>query len=145
MKAQQDPGAHAVVDVDKAEQDVLCAYGHLLEIERLAKRTGQNLLGTRCEWDLAQGLLLQHNRALDLGAHAVGSDADALEDPRGDASILAEQAEQDVLGPDAIALQLASLVLGGDDDPASMLCETVERVLSERVEREAASRLRIFV
>ena len=50
-----------------------------------------------------------------------------LEDAGGQALLLAQQAEQDVLGADVVVLERARLLLGEDDDLAGSLCESLEQ------------------
>ena len=54
----------------------------------------------------------------DLRPHFLHRDVEGLEYPRREALFLAEQPEQDVLGPEAVVPQRPSLVLSQDDDLA---------------------------
>ena len=94
--------------------DVVVAEG-----ERLAQRQLEHLLGARRERDLAGGdLLAGADDAHDLGADALDGDVERLEHARGEALLLAQQAEQDVLGADVVVLERPGLFLGEDDDLA---------------------------
>ena len=62
----------------------------------------------------------------DLGADALDRDVEGLEHPCGQALLLAEQAEQDVLGADVVVLESPRLLLGEDDYLAGSLCESLE-------------------
>ena len=65
--------------------------------------------------------------ARHLGAHLLDRDVEALEHARGETLLLAQQAEQDVLGADVVVLQRAGLVLREDDDLAGSFCESLEQ------------------
>jgi hypothetical protein len=91
----------------------------------------QDLLGARRERDLAGGdLLAGADDANDLGADALDGDVEGLEHPRGEALLLAQQPEQDVLGADVVVLQGPRLLLGEDDYLAGSLCESLEHSVS---------------
>ena len=49
-----------------------------------------------------------------------------LEHASGQAFLLAEEAEENVLGPDVVVLERAGFVLGEDDDLAGPFCESLE-------------------
>ena len=53
-----------------------------------------------------------------------------LEDAGGQALLLAQQAEQDVLGADVVVLERARLLLGEDDHLAGSLCESLEHAVA---------------
>ena len=65
---------------------------------------------------------------LDLAAHGLERDAEALEGLGGDAFALVDQPEQDVLGADVGVVQQARFLLGEDDDPAGPVGESFEHV-----------------
>ena len=97
------------------------------EVERLAEPQLEHLLGARGERDLAgRDLVSLADDAGDLGAHLLDRDVERLQYAGGEALLLAEQAEQDVLGADVVVLERAGLVLGEDDHLASSLCEPFE-------------------
>src|SRR5947209_5610110 len=80
------------------EQDVLGADVVVPQRQRLAEGELEHLLRPRREGDLAGGdLLAGADDADDLRSHALDGDVEALEHPRRQALLLAEQAEQDVL------------------------------------------------
>ena len=66
----------------------------------------------------------------DLLADAVAGEAEARQDLAADRLGLAEQAEQDVLGPDVVVVQQPRLFLGQDDDVARSVSESLEHALS---------------
>ena len=131
VEVEQDAGGDALVLTHQAEQDVLGADVVVAERERLAQRQLEHLLGARRERDLAGGdLLAGADDADDLGADALGGDVERLEDAGGEALLLAQQAEQDVLGADVVVLERARLFLGQDDDLTGSLCESLEQKAS---------------
>ena len=67
----------------------------------------------------------------DLGAHALDGDVERLEDAGRQTLLLAQQAEQDVLGADVVVLERASFLLGEDDHLAGSLCESLEHGVEE--------------
>ena len=76
------------------------------EAERLAQREFQDLLGARRERDLPLGRLLAGaDDAHDGGADLFDGHFEAVEHARRHALLLAEQAEQEVLGADVVVLE----------------------------------------
>ena len=129
VEVEQDAGGDALVLADEAEQDVLGADVVVAEAQRLAEGELEDLLGARREGDLAGGdLLTGADDAHDLRAHALDGDVEGLEDAGGQALLLAEQAEQDVLGADVVVLERARLFLGEDHHLARSLCESLEQL-----------------
>src|SRR4029078_12500636 len=89
----------------------------------------EDLLGPRRERDLPGGdLLTGADDPHHLGANALDGDVKGLEHPRGQALLLAEQPEQDVLGADVVVLEGSRLFLGQDHDLARSLCESLEQL-----------------
>ncbi len=130
VEVEQDAGGDALVLAHQAEQDVLGADVVVAERERLAQRQLEHLLGARRERDLAGGdLLAGADDPHDLGADALGRDVERLEDAGGQALLLAQQAEQDVLGADVVVFQRASLFLGQDHYLTGSLSESLEQRL----------------
>ena len=127
VEVEQDAGGDALVLAHQAEQDVLGADVVVAEAQRLAQRELEHLLGARRERDLAGGdLLAGADDAHDLRAHALDGDVEALEDAGGEALLLAEQAEQDVLGADVVVLERPRLLLRENDHLAGSFCESLE-------------------
>src|SRR5512132_1259718 len=105
VEVEQDARGDALVLADEAEQDVLGADVVVAERERLAQRELEYLLRARRERDLAGGdLVALPDDAGDLGAHLFHGDVELLEDARGEALLLAQEPEQDVLRPDVVVL-----------------------------------------
>ena len=129
VEVEQDARGDALVLAHQAEQDVLGADVVVAERERLAQRQLEDLLGARRERDLAGGdLLTGADDPHDLGADALDGDVERLEHARGEALLLAEQPEQDVLGADVVVLERPRLLLGEDDDLPGSLCESLEQL-----------------
>ena len=129
VEVEQDAGGDALVLAHEPEQDVLGADVVVAEAERLAQRELEHLLGARRERDLAGGdLLAGADDAHDLAADALDRDVEALEHPRGEPLLLAQQPEQDVLGADVVVLERPGLLLGEDDHLAGPLCESLEHL-----------------
>ena len=120
-------GRDTLALADQPEQDVLGADVVVAELQRLAQRQLQHLLGARGERDVpAGGLLTLADDLLDLLAHALQGDAQRLEGLGGDAFTLVDQPEQDVLGPDVVVVEHPGLFLGQDDHPPRAVGEPLE-------------------
>ena len=117
----------ALALADEAEEDVLGADVVVAELQRLAQRQLEHLLGARREGDVTR-----RRRAaladdlLDLGAHGLERDAERLERLGGDALALVDQAEQDVLGADVVVVEQARFFLRQDDHSAGSVGEAFE-------------------
>src|SRR5206468_342823 len=108
VEVEQDPRGDALVLADEAEQDVLRADVVVAEGERLAQRELEHLLRARRERNLPRrDLVALADDARDLGAHLFHGDVQRLEDARGEAFLLAEQAKKNVLGADVVVLESA--------------------------------------
>ena len=120
-------GGDALALADEPEQDVLGADVVVPELQRLAQRQLQHLLGAGGEGDVAgRGLLALADDLLDLLAHALQGDAQRLEGLGGDAFALVDQPEQDVLGADVVVVEHPGLFLGQDDHPPRAVGEPLE-------------------
>ena len=128
VEVEQDARGDALVLAHEAEQDVLGADVVVAEGEGLAQRELQHLLRARRERDLARRhLVALADDAGDLGADLLHRDVEALEHAGGEPLLLAEEAEQDVLGADVVVLEGAGLVLGENDDLPGSLGEALEQ------------------
>ena len=126
----QDLRGDALALADQAEQDVLGADVVVAELQRLAQRQLQHLLGPRRERDVpARRLLALADDLLDLLADALQGDPEGLQGLRGDALTLVDQAEQDVLGADVVVVEHPGLFLGQDDNPPRSVGEPLEHLL----------------
>ena len=131
VEVEQDARSDTFVLAHEPEQDVLGADVVVAERERLAECELEDLLRARRERDLTgRDLVTLADDASDLRAHLFHRDVELLEHPRGEALLLAQQPEQDVLGADVVVLECACLVLGEDDNLPGPLCEALEHVAS---------------
>ena len=122
-------GGDALALADEAEQDVLGADVVVAELQRLAQRELEHLLGAGRERDVAgRRRAALADDLLDLVADRLERDAQRLERLRRDAFALVDQAEQDVLGADVAVVQQACFLLSEDHDPASPVGEAFEHV-----------------
>ena len=97
------------------------------ERKRLAQGELEDLLRARRERDLAGGdLFAGADDADDLCAYALHRDVERLEDASRKALLLAQQAEQDVLGADVVVLERPRLLLGEDYDLSGPFCESLK-------------------
>src|SRR5262249_38980771 len=99
----------------------------VLNDERLAQGKLKDLLRARRERDVpAWRLLAQADLVGDVVPDAVQSETEAGEHLAGDRLRLAEQAEQEVLGPDVVVVQPPRLFLGEDHDMPRAVGESLE-------------------
>ncbi|VEH93125.1 Protein of uncharacterised function (DUF3170) (plasmid) [Tsukamurella tyrosinosolvens] len=123
----EDLGGDALALADQAEQDVLGADVVVAELQRLAQRELQDLLGTGREGDVARrGLLPLPDDLLDLAAHSLQGDAQRFEGLGRHAFTLMDQAQEDVLGADVVVIEHPGFFLRQDDDAASAVGEPLE-------------------
>ena len=117
----------ALTLADEPEEDVLGADVVVAELQRLAQRELEDLLGAGRERDVARrrGAAVADD-LLDLRAHGLERDAERLERLGGDALALVDQAEQDVLGPDVVVVEQARFFLRQDDHSAGSIGEAFE-------------------
>ena len=129
----QHLGGDALALADQAEQDVLGADVVVAELQRLAQRELEDLLGPRRERDVpGRRLLALADDLLDLLADGLERDAERLERLGGDALALVDQAEQDVLGADVVVVEHPGLFLGQDDNPPRAVGESLEHLFAPR-------------
>ena len=121
-------GGDALALADEAEQDVLGADVVVAELQRLAQRQLEHLLGARRERDVAaRRRPTLADDLLDLVAHGLERDAERLERLGRDAFALVDQAEEDVLGADVVVVEEPRFFLGEDDDPAGSVSKAFEQ------------------
>ena len=122
-------GGHALALPDEAEEDVLGADVVVAELERLAERELEDLLGPRRERDVpGRRRAALADDLLDLAADGLQRDAERLERLGRDALTLVDQPEQDVLGADVVVVEEPSFLLGQHDDPSGSVGEPFEQV-----------------
>ena len=120
-------GGHAFALADEAEEDVLGPDVVVSELEGLAQRQFEDLLGAGRERNVAAGRLgALADDVDDLLANGVEADAHGLQGAGGDAFAFVDEAEKDVLGADVIVVEKTSFFLGQDNDSASPLGESLE-------------------
>ena len=123
-------GGDALALADEAEQDVLGADVVVAELQRLAQRELEDLLGPGGEGDVARRRRpALTDDLLDLAAHGLERDAERLEGLGRDAFALVDQPEQDVLGADVVVVEQPRFLLGEDDDAAGPVGESFEQGL----------------
>ena len=99
----------------------------MAEREGFAQRELEHPLRPWRERDQAcRDLVAGAHDAAELGARVFEADAERLEHARRHALLLAKQAEEEVLRPDVVVLEAASLVLGEDDHLTGSLGESLE-------------------
>src|SRR4051812_8826993 len=143
VEVEQDARCDALVLADEAEQDVLRADVVVAEAQCLAECELEHLLRARGERDLpGRHFLAGADDAHDLRTHALHSDVEGLEDTSRKSLLLAQQAEQDVLGADVVVLERSRFLLRENDDLTGSFCESLEHVLlvlpAVRVEASAS-------
>ena len=128
VEVGEDPGGDALVLAHESEQDVFGPDVVVAERQRLTQRELEDLLGARGERDLARGhLFAGPDDPDDLRPDLLHRDLKPLEDPCRETFFFAQQAEEDVLGPDVIVLEGTRLFLGQDDDLARPLGEPLKQ------------------
>src|SRR4029077_1274145 len=101
------------------------------ELERLAERELQDLLGPGRERDVSRrSRLALSDDLLDLGANRLQGDPEGLQGLRGHTLALVDEAEQDVLGADVVVVEHPGLFLRQDDTPPRSVGEPLEHAHS---------------
>ena len=101
----------------------------VIQAPRLIDSELDDLLGTRCEADLADGgAVTPADDELNGGAHLAQLDAEVCQHLGGDPVALAYQAEEQVLRADVIVVETLRLFLRQRQYPASPLREFVEPI-----------------
>src|SRR5438105_420375 len=140
-EVDEDASRDALVLAHDPEEEVLRADVVRAGGDRLAERQLEHPLRPRRERDLAgDGLLSLADDALDLGAHLVEGDVERPKHRRRDPVLLAEQAEQQVLGADVAVPEGARFLLPEDDRLPCSLGEALEQP-ERSVARSAPKRL----
>ena len=138
----QDLGGHALTLTDQAEQDVLGADVVVAQLQRLAQRELQDLLGPRRERDVpARRLLTLPDDLLDLPTDALQGDPERLQGLRGHPLTLGDQTKEDVLGADVVVVEHPGLFLGQDDNPPRSVGEPLKHRAPRPPRRTAAPAL----
>ena len=128
-QALEHAGGDALALADEAEQQVLGADVVVAEAARLVDGELDDALGARGEADLADDrAVAAPDDELDGGADLGQLDVHVLEHARRDALALADEAEQEVLGPDVVVVEALRLVLGEGQHLPRPIGELVESV-----------------
>ena len=126
-QADQHLGRHALALADQAEEHVLGADVVVAELQGLAQRQLQDLLGPgRERRGAGRGRPGRADRLLHLLAHCFQADPEGLERLGRHALTLVDEAEQDVLGPDEVVVEQARFFLGQDQDSSGSVSKTFE-------------------
>ena len=139
----EDAGGDALALADEAEEQVLRADVVVAEAARLVDGQLDDALRARRQPDLADDrAVAAPDDELDRGPDLGQLDVHVLEDARGDALALADEAEEQVLRADVVVVEPLRLVLRERQDLARAIRELVEAI--HRVERlfPSPSRLR---
>ena len=124
----QDLGCDALALPDEAQEDVLRAYVVVAQLQRLAQRELQDLLGPWGERNVpAGGTGTVADELLDLAACGLQRDAEGLQALGGHALTLVDQPEQDVLRADVVVVEQPRLFLGEYHDPPGPVGEPLEQ------------------
>lgn len=123
----QDLGGDALALADQAEQDVLRTDVVVAELEGLAERQLQDLLGTGGEGNVpGRSLLALPDDLLHLLADRLERNPEALQGLSGDTLTLMDQAQEDVLGADVVVVEHPGFFLSQDDNPPRAVGEPLE-------------------
>ena len=135
----EDTGGDPLALADEAEEQVLRADVVVAEAAGLVDGELDDALGARRQPDLADDRpVAATDDELDGGPDLGQLDVHVLEDARGDALALADQAEEQVLRADVVVVEPLRLVLSQRQDLARAIRELVEAI--HRVERLFPSR-----
>src|SRR5947209_1079003 len=123
----QDARRHPLPFTDQSQQEVFGADIVVTQPACFVEGQFQHFLGPWGERDFLVGSpLAAADGGFDLGAHAVGGNIQALQDLAGDALTLADDPQQDVLGPDRAVVEALGFFLGQNDDPPGALCKSLK-------------------
>ena len=135
-----EPGAERLEDLrgdrlaflHQAEQQMLGADVVVAELPRFLDGKLENALGLRRERHFTERERLRESgeRALDLRLHRLEPEPEPLQNRRRDAFAVADQAEEDVLGPDEIVAETTSFLTRQDDDPSRPFGESFKHWFS---------------
>ncbi len=121
-------GSHTLALADEAEEEVLGADVVVTELERLAQRQLEHLLGPGCERRGAtRGGTGRADGLFDLLPDGLEGDPQGLERLCRDALTLVNQTEQDVLGPQEVVVEKPRFLLGENQDSSGSVGEAFEQ------------------
>jgi hypothetical protein len=109
----------------KTEEEVFSSDVAVTKLNRLSKRQIEHLLRPWREWRGAgPSSGRNRDRFFDLESDRVEGDIELRESAGGNALFLANQAEEEVLGPDETVVEQAAFFLSQDEYPASAVRES---------------------
>ncbi len=127
----QDLGCDALTLADQAQQDVLGPDVVVTELQGLAQRELEYLLGARRErYVPGRGLLALADDLLNLLPHRFQADAQRLQSLGRHALALVDQPQQDVLGADVVVVQHPGLFLSQDHNSPRPVGEPLEHLVA---------------
>ncbi len=142
-KLHQHLSGHALALTDEAEEDVLGADVVVTQLQGLAERQLKDLLGARGERNVPRRRRLPlADDLLDLLAHTLKTDAQALKCLGGHAFALMDQAKKNVLSADVVVVEHPGLFLGQDDNPPCAVSEPFEHLVAPSQSGQAARDIR---
>jgi hypothetical protein len=124
----QHLGGDTFAFTDEAEQDVLGADVVVAELEGLAERELEDVLGTRRERDLTGRLRLTFpDDLLDLLTDRFERDIQGIERSRTGPFSHVDQGQEDVLCPDVVVVEHPRFFMSEGDDPPCSVGESLEQ------------------
>ncbi len=135
-EALEHAGGDSLALPHQAEEQVLCTDVVVAEAPGLVDGELDDALRPRREADFAHDWPIPAaDDELDGSADLGQLDVHVLEDARGDTLALADEAEQQMLGPDVVVVEALRLVLRESEDLSRPVCELVESVHGHRARR----------
>jgi hypothetical protein len=136
-EAEEDLDGDTLTLADETEEEVLGADVVVAELQRLAQRQVENLLGPRRERRRRAGRPPgRPTRLLHLRPDPFDVDAEELQRPGGDTFALFEKPEQEMLRTNELVVE--GFTLGQDHHPSASIRETLEHANSLRHPRYRA-------
>jgi hypothetical protein len=128
-EGKQDASRGTSLLADEAEQEVLGVDMVLSEILRLTQRPLERILRFWRERDRSgrRGLIAPTDHLHDSVTHPICRDAKRLQHVGAGTAVLADQPEQEVLGPYVLMPELVSGLIRLDDRLAGAVCESLEQ------------------
>ncbi len=132
-QALEHAGGDALALADETQQEMLGTDVVVAQAAGLVDGQLDHPLGAWREADLADhGALATTDDELDRLPHLGELDVHVLQDARGDPLALADESEQQMLGPDVVVVEALRFILGQGQDLACPIGELVETVHKPR-------------